>query len=184
MVALPNLSDDERVIDAEDARIRILICRDCGTIDPLPWYDGPAEHDDTLMYRLKDHKTPGGTAHRGNLATVSEKSWNDHAKREQIIGEISKAAAGGDIGLGMKMYEARATFQDDALTCWAKHNRPEFCDEYKADNKRLLADTREERRELGLSTKQKDRPAGTHLCNFCPVHSNVMQKVRKQQGYY
>lgn len=186
MVATPqDLGEDEMVVDGEDERIRLLICYVCNTIEPLPWFDGPVEHDDTLHARLAGHRTAEGHPHRGNMLTVSEKSWDDPNRKDVIVKQLSEQRGSGDVGLGNKLYDLRSTFSEDAMTCWrVKHNRTENCEKYRADEMRLLADTREERKELGLSTRQKDRPAGTYLCNFCPVHSIVMTRARKAQGYY
>lgn len=183
MVALPTTGDGERIIDADGPRLRLLICHDCGSIEPLPAYDGPVEYDDTLNFRLAGHRTESGTPHRGSLGTVSEASWEDTEKRAQILREIAKAHAGGEVGLGTKMYAARSTFQEDAMTCWRQHNRTQNCEDYKSDKKRLVPDTKSERKELGLSVKSSARP-GTSLCVFCPYHSVVMERARKAQGFY
>jgi hypothetical protein len=183
MVALPSLGEDEKIIDADGPRLRLLICHDCKTIEPLPWFDGPVQYDDTLNYRLASHRTGSGEPHHGTLGTVSESSWEDPQKQRQIMKEITKAHAGGETGLGHALYNARSTFQEDALTCWRQHNRTTNCQDYKSDSKRLVPDTRGERRELGLSVKSSARPA-TSLCNFCPYHSVVMQRARKEQGFY
>lgn len=190
MVALPNTGEDERVIDADGPRVRLLICHDCGSVDVLPWYEGPPEYDDTLMYRLAPHQGPRDErtgepryTHAGSMATVSEKSWDDMSIRKQILDEIAKAHAGGEVGLGSKMYAARSNFKEDALTCWKRHNRTDNCPDYKSEQMKLIPDTREERRDLGLDTKASRRP-GTYLCVFCPYHSVVMQRARKAQGFY
>lgn len=190
MVAMPNLSEDERVIDADGPRLRLLICHDCGSIDVLPWYDGPPEYDDTLRYRLREaHQGPLDDFgepryyHRGTMATVAEKSWDDSSTQKKIIDELVKAHAGGEVGLGSKIYHARSNFKDDAMQCWREHNRTENCGDYKSDKKKLVPDTRGDRKELGLDTSSRNRP-GTSLCVFCPYHSIVMERVRKSQGFY
>lgn len=190
MVALPSLSEGEKVIDANGPRLRLLICHDCNTVDVLPWYDGPPEYDDTLKYRLREsHQGPLDEYgepryyHHGTMATVAEKSWDDGAKRKQILDEIAKAHAGGELGLGSKLYHARSNFKEDAFQCWREHNRTTDCQDYKSDKKKLVPDTRGDRRELGLETKSSSRP-GTYLCVFCPYHTIVMEKVRKEQGFY
>lgn len=190
MVALPSLGEDERVIDADGPRVRLLICHDCNSVDVLPWYEGPPEYDDTLNYRLREfHQGPLDERgepryyHHGTMATVNEKSWDDSEKQRQILSEISKAHAGGEVGLGNKMYAARSNFKDDAQECWRRHGRTQNCEDYKSDSKRLVPDTRGDRKELGLDTKASRRP-GTSLCVFCPYHSVVMQRARKAQGFY
>jgi hypothetical protein len=192
MVALPTLKEDERVIDSDGPRVRLLICHDCHTVDVLPWYDGPPEYDDTLTYRLADHQGPmeringryePAWYHRGVIATVNEKSWEDPGKQIQIIDELSKAHAGGEVGLGSAVYHARSNFKEDAMACWRAHNRTTNCGDYKSDAKRLVPDTRGDRKELGLETKSRSRP-GTYLCVFCPYHSVVMSRARKEQGFY
>lgn len=186
MVALPRLGEDERVIDDKDARIRLLICNVCNTIEPLPSFDGPVEHDETLNYRLAEHRTPEGHPHVGALATVSEKSWNDAAKQKKILEELNKARAGGDVGLGSELYDLRSTFQEDAMKCWRiEHNRTTDCGDYKSDRMKLTPQhTRGDRRELGLETRSKYIPTNTWLCTFCPFHTLVMEQVRKAEGYY
>lgn len=190
MVALPTLGEDERVIDADGPRLRLLICHDCKSVDVLPWYDGPPQYDDTLNYRLADHQGPKDTQtgeprwyHTGTMASVSEKSWEDESTKWRILDELSKAHAGGEVGLGSAIYHARSNFKEDAMTCWKQHNRTQNCGDYKSDSKRLVPDTRGERKELGLDTKSSRRP-GTHLCVFCPYHSVVMARARKEQGFY
>lgn len=174
------LNDSERIVDDQDERIRLLICYVCDTIDPLPWFDGPPQYDDTLNARLAKHQTPEGFPHRGNLVTVSETSWNTPYRRDGIVEELGKARNGNETGFGKKFYEVRNTFQEDAMSCWRhEHNRTTDCADYKSDRKRLLPDTRDERVDLGMPTKSKDRPGGTYLCQFCPYHSIVMQRARK-----
>lgn len=176
---------EERVVDSDDARMRILVCFDCDSVDPLPLYDGPPEHDEYLTARIGNHRTPGGTPHRGRLFTVSEKSWNNPSYRAEILKEIDKARGGGDTGLGTRFYDVRSTFQEDAMTCWrVKHNRTENCEDYKSDKMRLVPDTKEERKDLGMETRARHIPGGTYLCMFCPYASIVMERQRKAQGFY
>lgn len=190
MVALPTLGDDEKVIDADGPRVRLLICHDCGSVDVLPWYDGPPEYDDTLNFRLREaHQGPLDEYgepryyHHGTMATVNEKSWDDPEKQRQILSELAKAHAGGEVGLGSKLYHARSNFKEDAIACWKRHGRTQNCEDYKSDKMKLVPDTRGDRKELGLELKSSRRP-GTSLCVFCPYHSVVMQRARKQQGFY
>lgn len=189
MVAVPsNLPEDERIVDDKDARIRLLICNVCNTIEPLPDFSGPAEYDDTLNHRLLSHRTAEGHPHRGALATVSELSWKDDTRRQAILEELSKARGNPDVGLGHNLYDLRSTYQEDAMRCWRfEHNRTQNCEDYKSDKKRLVQndeETRSLRREVGAESRSKHIQSNTWLCNFCPVHTLVMEKIRKAEGYY
>ena len=168
--------------DKADARIRLLICNTCSSIQPLPMYQGPAEHDDTLNSRLAEHRFPDGNEHFGALATVSEKSWDDPEKRKGVVAEMANArGAGQGEGLGGAFYDVKSTFTEDAYQCWAReHNRTTDCGDYKSAKKRLLADTRADRRELGLDPKTR---ASTFLCDFCVYKSVVQKKAMKKAGY-
>lgn len=186
MVATPNLEDGERVIDADGPRLRLLVCYTCNSIDALPWFDGPVQYDDTLNYRLSQHRFADGNPHIGmnGLATVNEASWENPNLRRRILADLSKLRKGGEAeGLGQVNYDLRNTFKEDAQACWRAHNRTTDCADYKSDSKRLVPDTRGERKELGLAIKNSARPA-TSLCVFCPYHSVVMQRARKEQGFY
>lgn len=185
MVALPSLGEDERVVDADGPRLRLLVCYTCNSIDALPWFDGPVEYDDTLNYRLSQHRFASGDPHIGmnGLATVNESSWENPNLRRRILEDLSKLRKAGEAeGLGHANYNLRNTFKEDAQACWKKHNRTLNCEDYKSDSKRLVPDTRGERRELGLEARASRRP-GTSLCVFCPYHSVVMQRARKAQGF-
>jgi hypothetical protein len=184
MVAVPNLPEGETAIDADGPRLRLIICKTCNSIEPLPWFDGPVEYDDTLNHRLANHKFPSGEAHIGApMFTVSEASWNDDSLRKRILSEISAATKTGAEGLGQTFYDLRSTFQEDALTCWKQHGRTTNCADYRSESKRLTPYTRADRKELGLEQSERRRP-GTSLCVFCPYHSVVMERARKEQGFY
>lgn len=184
MVAVPVLPEGERAIDADGPRLRLLVCKTCNSIEPLPWFDGPVEYDDTLNHRLAGHKFPSGEPHIGApMFTVSELSWNDPSLRKQIIAEINKSTRIGAEGLGQTFYDLRSTFQEDAMKCWKEHGRTLNCEDYRSDKKRLTPYTRGDRKELGLEQSERRRP-GTSLCMFCPYHSVVMQRARKEQGFY
>lgn len=181
----PSLGEGEHVIDAEDDRIRLLICNTCNTIEPLPDYTGPIEHDTTLQFRLSKHRTAEGHPHLGNMARVSEKSWDNPTYRAKILDELAKAHAAGEVGLGTKMYDLRSTFQEDAMSCWRhEHNRTENCEDFRSDRKRLVPDTKGERKELGLETRSKYMPVNSWLCDYCPYATLVMERQRKAKGLY
>lgn len=144
---------------------------DCGTLEELPDFVGPPEHDTLLTLLTERHEN-----HIGKLFRVSEASWFRPDTRGRIIEQIR----GGSMGLDELLpgyYDVAETFKDDALTCYGQHLRPkEGCADFRSDKKRLVPNTKAERKEAGLAT----RPTGptTYLCDFCPVRSYYERKAR------
>lgn len=162
--------------------VRLLICHTCKTVQELPDYEGPAERDDTLNFRVSEHRFSDGSEHFGIMGRVEAAHWNKPSHRDEIVAKIREAAGmpGTGSGMGESYYDVKSNFQMDALGCWQQHNRTHDCDEYQSDRKRLYPDTKAERKSEGLPA---ERPS-TFLCDFCPVHSLVMQRKRHEQGYY
>lgn len=172
--------------------IRLLQCVDCKTIEVLPGYRGPAQHDEALSYLVQRHRFPDGSEHRGNLipAEVSTNDgglrpatmddWKNPKFQELVKENISKSARPGQgTGLGMQFYDTRDTFRDDAMACWKSKLKPApYCPEYKSDRKKLVPDTAKLRKAEGLGKTTVSRS----LCEFCPVHSMVQAKQRQNAG--
>jgi hypothetical protein len=172
--------------DSKGTKLRLLVCKTCNSIQPLPDYEGPIDHDETLLARVAEHQYPGPAPTRGHeleLGRVSEASWNDPEKQAQMLGEIKKnVGVGKGAGLGNEAYAVRDNFAADAMKCWRfEHGRTSNCDDYMSDKKKILADSRAERKDLGLDPKTR---ASIKLCQFCPYHSVVMQRKRKAAGQY
>jgi hypothetical protein len=56
------------------------------------------------------------------------------------------------------------------MICYSQHLRPKgACPDFNAESKRLMPDTKAERKEAGLDPK-RGLPI-IHLCSFCPVRS-------------
>jgi len=162
-------------------KLRLLICHDCESIEELPPYEGPTGNDDTLNYRVGQHRFPNGEEHIGVLATVPAANWEKPDQRHEIIRRITEAKKPGDSeGLGSPYYNVKATFQEDAMTCWKKHNRTQNCDEWRGDHKRLYPDTLSDRKEAGITTRRPN----TWLCDFCPVTSIYSQRRNEARGDY
>jgi hypothetical protein len=162
--------------DSNDRKIRLLICKTCNVIVPLPDFEGPIDHDDTLLARVAEHQFPGSNrGHDLDLGRVSQISWDDPHKRDQILGEISKnVGTGKGEGLGQEAYDVKNTFAEDAMRCWRfKHGRTSNCADYMSDKMKILADTRQERKELGLDPNTR---ASHRLCHYCPMHSVVQSR--------
>lgn len=165
-----------------EAKIRLLICHTCQSIDELPDYEGDPERDDTLNYRVAEHHFPSGNPHIGSLARVEAKSWQNKNHRQGILEKLGQAKAPGQgEGLGQTYYDVKGNFQQDALKCWKAHGRTSDCADYRHDNKRLVPDTKGERKDLGLSPSTRPN---TWLCDFCPVSSVVTTAMRKKRGDY
>lgn len=188
--ALPEL---DGAIDQEDLkhgpRDQLLVCGDCGTIEHIPFFAGPPDYNDALKARINNHAVPmaeGIATHAIAFTTVNAKLWATNEDfRKYIIKAITAATKTGDVGLGDKNYELRSTFAEDAMKCWRiDHNRTQNCEDYRSDAKKLVPDTRGDRKELGMEVRTKHRPSGAWLCSYCPMHSIVEDRVRKAQGYY
>lgn len=169
--------------------MRLFVCLDCRSIEELPDYEGPMvwneeykidvpAQDDLLEHLIEPHRQK---QHSGHLIHIEDKDWRDKEARDQIIQQI-KAGAGGE-GLGSEAYAVKDTFQEEALKCFSRHNRPQDgCIDYKDRSKRLgnsiLTDEEKSvaRRE-GLKQMQ-----ARYLCEFCPVHSNYVQKKQFEKG--
>lgn len=178
---------------------------DCRTIEELPDYDGPLETarvpapDGTLMearvppvgadhlldYVAEPHRMK---EHRGQLVQIEEKHWHDVPTRNEILKQLQDQLAGGTTGLHPEAYAIKNTFQQDALKCFQKHNRPkdgciDWEDRSKVIGNSLL--THEEKnaaREHNLLLRGKG--SKRYLCHFCPVASQVKQKQFDKQGFY
>lgn len=170
--------------------IRVLQCVDCVTLEVLPLHG-----EDALEYLDAKHKFPDHSPHYRNLVALNidgtdgterpatfddwehDKEFRDFVKRmfdEQVIQRPGQGA-----GLGTKYYDAKNTFQADAMTCYGKHLRPKAgCHDYRRDSKRLVPDTAAERKAEGLAKPTSNR----FLCDFCPVHihATTLEVKRKK----
>jgi hypothetical protein len=139
---------------------------------------------------MEPHYLDSGQSHRVSLAAIDKDAWASQRGRDEILKQASEIGGGGGFSpvLGPELYAAGQNFEVDAIACWKQHGKPGSahkysCEDYMSDKKTLLADTREERREAGLSTRQANR-TGTKLCQFCPYQSIVMQRQRAAEGTY
>lgn len=167
---------------ADDVKVRLLICHMCKSIDELPDFDGPAEHDDLLQYRVSQHQFPSGKAHPLDLGVIEKKLWDSPDGKRAVTERLAfSGAPGTGLGMGESFYDVKSNFQTDALNCWKAHNRTQNCGDYMSDSKRLLPDTKADRKAEGMDLR--NRPS-TSLCQFCPYHSVAVQRMRKAKGAY
>jgi hypothetical protein len=166
---------------APEPQIRVLFCRSCKTFDELPDYEGHPSDDLLLNLVVDKHQKP--QPHIGLLFKFPLKYWAVPKVQEEIIKQITGGSEGLDV-FGTNFYSVRMTFAEDAMTCYAQHNRPkDGCSEYKSDKKQLKPDTAAERREAGLERPGVSGPK-IYLCDFCPVKSVVQKKAFDQKGLY
>lgn len=171
--------------------IRLLLCLECKTLEELPDYEGPSNHDYLLEIAVEKHKSPySGEPHNGKLFKLPVKVWGNGEQREAILKELSEGARGlnalnPDDDPEKSFYQVKMQFAEDAMACWQKHNQPKNdCDDYQKPSKRLLPDTAKERGELGLPKPEHLEGPKIYTCNFCPYHGEVVQRKRRILGMY
>jgi hypothetical protein len=164
--------------------IRLLHCKVCGTIEELPLFDGDPDEDYLLQILVDKHVFDSGEPHVGRLFRMPQLRWEDTNARKQIIQQIKGGSAGLD-EFDPEFYATRNTFQEDALKCYDAHLRPtDGCPDYNSPAKRLLPNTKDDRKEVGLPDPSRAPGPKSYLCQFCPIHSVVMQKQRALRGDY
>lgn len=167
--------------------IRLLVCLVCESIEELPDYDGPTNHDYLLEISLEKHKFPSGDEHRGRLFKVPVKAWSNSKDKAEILEQFRKGGSAGlnEIDPDKNFYETKMQFADEAMECWVKHLQPkDNCDDYETSSKRLLPNTAKERNELGLPKPEHLDGPKVYTCHFCPYHGEVVQRKRRILGMY
>lgn len=178
---------------------RLLVCRECQTIETLPLYTGPKEleaQDPLLDGVVRRHVQKHGDIKPDNAALLvasedpcqcGEKNTVDLAGRTRahrsIRGphtfweghkdDVLKGLQERWTGFHPEWYATKDTYQEDALRCYNLHRRPQGADciDWHADYRRLT-------------------PANYHgdqhvyLCDFCPVASSVKTAQRLVLGAY
>lgn len=182
-------------VESSGPEVRLLACGKCKTIEVLDDYTGPqeraADFDVILNIAVEKHqegveRIPHAPA---TLMRIPKREWDRTEVQEQVTKRIMESFGdNAETGLGSAAYALRDNFQADAMDCFGKHLRNPECPDYRSPAKRLVPDTASERREAGLSKPSeydRDDPNLTKfLCDYCPVHSMIMQKKRKAAGLY
>jgi hypothetical protein len=176
----------EETDDSSHAKIRLMVCPVCRTIDPLPAFDGPDEYDETGQARATLHMFDDNRFHPFIVGTVSEESWNNPRLRPHIVDKVSQeinpVPAGDGDGLGQEAYDVKNTFAEDAMRCWRiEHNRTKDCGDWKIDRKRLIPYTQAERKAEGLPHRARDIRSNTYLCDYCVMRSVKQSKIVKEK---
>ena len=165
-------------------QIRLMICDTCSVIEELPDFEGNPDHDVTLNIAVQNHTDPSGIAHIGKLMKVPVKYWANAQVRDEIKKQLSAGGSKGLDEVDEKFYESRSTFHEDAMSCYAKHMRPKGrCPDYKIDSKRLVPNTKADRKEAGLGKAGTAGPK-VFLCDFCPAKQYMVTRNRAEAGMY
>ena len=173
-----------REIKDEGPQIRVFYCWECKKFDELPDFQGKPE-DDTLLALLIERHQSAGVPHHCTPLRVGVKLWSNEKIRNAIIKQVRDRTNGGLDELDPEYYATRSTFYEDAMRCYASHNRPQdSCGDWRADNKRLLPKTAVERKQVGLPTPSESSGTKVYLCDFCPMKSVVLTKMREKNGNY
>lgn len=168
------------VADNTGPQIRLLVCLNCKTIEELPDFTGPSDRD-VLLETLVERHQSAGVAHAGHLVKVPEKHWKVPATRQSIVKQI-RDGCGGLSETDPDFYDTKATFHEDALACYAQHQRPKGqCPDWRSEQKILRPSTSADRVELGLDPAARPK---VYLCQFCPVATYNATKHREAAGLY
>jgi len=168
-------------LDKNEPMIRILVCRNCKTIEELPDYDGDPAMDTLLNILVSKHQQP--VEHIGLLMKFPIKYWAVPKVQAEIVKQIKGGSEGLDV-FQTNFYATRNQFAEDAMRCYSDHNRPKGqCADYKSDKKLLKPDTDKERKEAGLEKSGVSGPK-VYLCDFCPVKSYNMEQHNIKKGMY
>ena len=174
----------KQVVD-NGPKIRLLYCYNCKTIEELPDFEGRPE-DDTLLEILVEKHQSAGIPHTGFLSKIGVKIWSVESYRKEIIKNLRNRVGGGLADIDPDYYTTKATFFEDAMTCFNLHLRPtEGCPDWKSEKKRLIPKgTDELRKEVGMEKAAKSTGTKVYLCDFCPAKTFVVEKNRKKLGLY
>jgi hypothetical protein len=166
--------------------IRLLRCFVCETWEELPDYEGPSDHDYLLEMTIEKHVFPSGDPHVGKLFKVPVKTWVNAEQRKAVLENLGSGSRGlDDLDPDKSFYDTKMTFAADAMKCWKQHNSPaQDCNDYQTPAKRLLPNTAKERADLNLPKPEHLEGPKIYMCNFCPVHSMVLQRKRAFLGMY
>lgn len=168
--------------NSDEPMIRLLVCRNCKSIEELPDFDGDPRDDVLLNISVEKHQQPD--AHVGLLFKFPVKYWAVPKVQEEIIKQIRGGSEGLDV-FQKNFYATKMTFAEDAMTCYSEHLRPKGqCADYKSDKKLLKPQTSAERKDAGLSKYEQTGGPKVYLCDFCPVKSFNMKKFNEEKGLY
>jgi hypothetical protein len=170
----PEPQTEVRELDGSGPTLRLLVCKDCKSIEELPAYEGNPRNDVLLEDTVSRHMTEWST-HEVALIKIPVKWWNDKNIQPKLIQQISQGGSKGieEMAEAEDYYGTRDTYRDDALKCFQRHQRPKAgCLDYQNPDKRIGNPTNE-----GWKTGPR-----VYACDFCPVQAWVDKKKLEEQG--
>lgn len=170
----PQPEPEVRELVGTGPQLRLVVCKDCKSIEELPPYDGPVQKDILLEDTLSRHMTEWST-HEVALIRVPESYWRNKPVQDRIVQQISQGGSRGieELEEAQDYYGTRDTYREDALKCFNRHQRPkEGCIDYQNPDKRIGNPTSE-----GWKTGPR-----VYACNFCPVQVWVDKKKAEGAG--
>lgn len=171
--------------------MRLLLCRECKTLEEIPDYEGPVELDHLLNELVRRHNEKDAQypedkkPHDGPVATlmkVENRDWELHR------GAILERMRSKDQGFGEPwIQEAHNTYKEDAHRCWIAHRKPGRddtldCPDYRSDNRRIGRPTPEGRKVVKELYKLKVKDP--HICDWCPYETTVQTRKNWDAGLY
>lgn len=187
-----NVVEETRTITQDGPELRLLACGKCKSIEILDDYTGPperaAEYDVILNIAVEKHQDGVERVPHAPAALVRVKvaDWQNEEVQDSIRKQIMASFdPNAETGLGAEAYAIRDNFKEDAMACFEQHLRNPACSDYRSESKQLVPDTASERKAAGLPKFERGNPATQrYLCDYCPVHSLVVQAQRKRVGLY
>lgn len=148
---------------------RLLICRNCGTMNRMRDYDGDPNLDMELREVIDRHigqaqdKRP--ESHLAHLMRIDD----DDVLRLDVESEVQKQMQEA----GVFIRETRDDLKVEALKCFSRHNRPKgACPDWR-DTSKIIG------RKTGVAPEDRQ-----YLCDFCPVKEFYVHKDRVAKGAY
>lgn len=178
---------------------RLLVCRECRTIEQLPLYAGPPQleaQDPVLDNVVRRHVQKHGDIKpdmaallvasedpcrcgekttvdvQGRILKGSRSIRGPHTFWEGHRDDVLKGLQERWTGFHPEFYATKDTYQEDAMRCYNIHRRPQGtdCIDYHDDSRRL--------------TPAAWKGREIYLCDFCPVSSQVTTAIRHAAGMY
>jgi hypothetical protein len=161
-------------------QLRLLQCWVCRSVEELPDYDGPPEHDVVLQYADEKHGGSTEQPHHRALHRVEKAHWEDSKVRRQIHAQMWTDTT----GFVPEYYATKQTLQEDAAKCFQAHRRTIPCIDYQDSSKRLGNPAAGLRRWLSKELRNDNlRSQGPvqFLCSYCP-YQTVVDRAKREAG--